>query len=815
MQPLTEYRKKRDFKKTPEPGPAVPKKRGGKTHPLLFVVQEHHASHLHFDFRLEWKGVLKSWAVPKGPSLDPRQRRLAVEVEDHPIPYAKFTGEIPAGEYGAGTVYRWDIGTWEPVGDVERSLKKGRLEFRLKGKKLKGGFLLVRTRAGGSKPNWLLIKRHDDYASTQELELEAPGEKAATSAAKKAPRSEFIAPQLATLVDHPPSGEDWVHEIKFDGYRTQAHVGGGKVRLITRSGKVWTEKYPTVAKALAKLKTDAIIDGEIVWLDDKGRSNFQMLQNALKEKKSARLVYYVFDLLEEEGKNLTSLPLIARKDRLRKLVKGLGTTVRFSDHFRGVGEEMMATSCRHDLEGVVSKRVDATYVSGRGPDWVKSKCIRRQEFVIGGYTEGTGGRVGFGSLLLGVYDGHGKFVYSGRCGAGFDQKTLNDIKRKLTRLETKKSPFDLKTPHGRGLHWVKPSLVAEIAFAEWTTDGALRVPVFQGLRSDKDPAEIVKEKTKAVAKVVHEAAVAHHEEEAPKKRLSRAARELGVSDVSITHPEKILFAKEKITKGEVAEYYEAAAKWILPHIEDRPLSLVRCPQGSTHACFFSKHFAEKLPAHLIPIKDDKDKPPFFAVDSVDGLLTLVQNNTLEIHPWNCHRDRIEAPDQIVMDFDPDPSVDFEQVKEGVWELKKMLDQLKLKTFLKTTGGKGLHIQFPIEPVYTWDQVKEFCRTLSLEMTSRSPDLYVATLSKKARKGKIFLDYLRNGRGATAVAPYSVRAHAKSSVAMPIAWDDLESLRASDIYTIPKALEHLKKRKSDPWKGYFAVKQKISILKAKK
>lgn len=797
VKPLAEYGRKRDFKKTPEPKVAV--KRGRKGHPLIFVVQEHHASHLHYDFRLEWHGVLKSWAVPKGPSLDPKQKRLAVEVEDHPLSYATFTGTIPEKQYGAGEVYRWDMGTWEPVNDPNEGLRKGRLEFRLKGKKLKGGFLLVRTRAQGSKPSWLLIKRHDEYVRKGQVETvavhtsrkKASRKTKANSTARKTAVQpvDFFSPQLARLVDRPPHGKDWVHEIKFDGYRTQAHVNGRQVNLFTRSGKDWTAKYPLVAKALQKLKHSAVLDGEVVWLDTEGRSNFQLLQNALKDHKSSHLIYYVFDLLSLDGKDLTSLPLMARKERLEKLVEGLGPHIRYSEHFRGIGDKMMQASCRHDLEGVVSKRADAPYVSGRHEAWVKSKCIKRQEFVIGGFTEGEGSRLGFGSLLVGFYQ-NGKFRYAGRCGTGFDQRTLLDIGRRLRRLETKKSPFQVHSPKGRDLHWVQPKLVAEIAFAEWTKDGVMRVPVFYGLRADKPAKEIGIEKPKSTKQI--------------------RVKKQGSSLIPVTHPEKLIYAKEKITKGEVAEYYQAVSDWILPHIQDRPLSMLRCPQGATKTCFFSKHFADRLPPEILPIPEE-GSDPFIAIDSEVGLRTLIQRGTLEIHPWNCHRDNMDSPDQVVMDFDPDPKVDFERVKEAAWELKEMLDQLKLKSFLKVTGGKGLHVQFPILPIYDWERVKNFAHTLANEMVSRHPELYLAKAVKKARAGKIFIDYLRNGRGATAVAPYSLRAREISAVALPIGWDELEALPRANVFTLEKTLALLKRRKQDPWKDYFKTKQKISIL----
>ncbi len=781
MRPLAEYTRKRNFRITAEPGAKVPKrKRSTKQKPLLFVVQEHHASHLHYDFRLEWNGVLKSWAVPKGPSLDPSQKRLAVEVEDHPYDYAKFTGTIPAGQYGAGEVYRWDMGTWMPKGDVDQGLKKGRLEFTLKGKKLKGDFVLVRTGRRASKPNWLLIKRHDDYAR-EDMKL----------AAISLP--EFIPPQLAQLVTKPPLGEDWIHEIKFDGYRIQAHIHNGKVKLYTRKGLDWTTKYSILAKALEKLKVEsAVLDGEVVWQDDKGRSDFQLLQNAMKAEKTNSLLYWVFDLMYLNGDDLTSLPLISRKDRLAKILKGAkGDHIRFSEHFRGAGDKMIKASCQMHLEGIVSKRVDAPYVPGRHDDWVKAKCVKRQEFVIGGFSDPEGSRTSFGSLLLGAYES-GKLKYVGKCGTGFNRISLRDVGAKLRKLEAKKSPFELNAPKGRGLHWVKPNLVCEVSYAEMTQGGHLRVPVFKGLRVDKSPKAIGIEKPKKV-KGDHVIKSAH----------SRG-------DIHISHPDRIIFEKERLTKLDVAKYYDAAADWILPHIANRPLALVRCTQNSTTACFFSKHFRQRLPEHIVEIPE-KGSEPWITVDSREGLRQLIQWGTLEIHPWNTHAEHIDNPDQIVMDFDPDGDVDFGIVKEGALELRELLKKLGLKSFVKVTGGKGLHVQFPIEPLYDWDSVKNFSKTLVQEFVSRYPDLYTANMSKKVRKGKIFLDYLRNGRGSTAIAPYALRARAKSAVAMPITWEELGKLKAANVYTLKKALEVFKRRKPDPWKDYFRIKQKIALL----
>lgn len=845
MRPLAEYTRKRNFKITSEPGAKLGKR---KSRNLSFVVQEHHASHLHYDFRLEWEGVLKSWAVPKGPSLDPGERRLAVEVEDHPIDYASFEGTIPEDQYGGGEVFQWDSGTWKPLNDVEEGLRKGRLEFEMHGKKLKGEFLLVRTNRESSKPQWLLIKRHDDYAEegyelkpiaaygnrrdkkrltvSPKVRAKAKAkvwnsnraEKTTKTAAKPAagkkkavadPFPGFISPQLAQLVSKPPQGDDWVHEIKFDGYRIQAHIKNGKVSLFSRRGLVWTDKYKVLASALAEMDVDsAVFDGEVVYQDEQGRSDFQKLQGAMKAGTTHELVYWLFDCMYLNGEDLRQKPLSERKARMKEVIEALGhDQIRYSEDFRGVGDKMIEASCSMNLEGIISKRVDTAYVPGRHDDWQKIKCVKRQEFVIGGFTDPEGSRVAFGALLLGVYEGR-KLRFVGKCGTGFDQRTLREVSKKLKALEVDDSPFALASPRGRGLHWIKPQLVCEVSYAEMTRDGILRVPVFKGLRADKDPLQITIEKPKDVPE--ENVKTTRASAAKTKKSTKSTKKSTAAKSPAISSPERIIYAKEKLTKLDVAQYYQAVGKWMVPHVKDRPLSLVRCPNSSTKPCFFSKHFHQNLPEHLIAVPD-AGHDDFLAVDSEEGLLTLVQWGTLEIHPWNCHRDNIDAPDQIVMDFDPADDVDFEVVKEGAVELREMLKQLGLRSWVKTTGGKGLHVQFPFEPLYDWDTVKNFAKTLVQEFVSRYPDLYTANMSKKMRKGKIFLDYLRNGRGATAVAPYSLRAKEISSVAMPIEWEELDKLKAANIFTLKKALEHLQRRKKDPWKDFFHVKQKIALL----
>jgi bifunctional non-homologous end joining protein LigD len=642
MKPLAEYRRKRNFRVTSEPGAKRPQARKKN---LTFVVQEHHASHLHYDFRLEWDGVLKSWAVPKGPSLDPAQRRLAVQVEDHPLAYAKFTGTIPKGEYGAGEVFRWDMGHWTPENDPTDGLKSGRLEFRLQGHKLKGDWLLVRTRArSGSKAQWLLIKRHDRFAKDTGLSETKSSTKSSTRKPDKEP--DFIPPQLALLGDHVPSGKDWVHEIKFDGYRIQAHVQNKKVHLLTRKGLDWTEKYQSIADDLMRLGvTNAILDGEVTWQDANGRSDFQGLQNAMRAGDDSALAYWVFDLLFLNGKDLTSLPLMARKDRLEKLIARLKSKrVRYSEHIRESGDKFLTASCGMNLEGIISKRLDQPYHPGRRTDdWIKSKCTQRQEFVIGGYSEPTGSRSDFGALLLGIYTDSGKLRYVGRVGTGFSSATLRDLGKKLQRLKSRTSPFTEAEPSSKNVHWVKPQLVAEVSFSEWTKDRILRVPVFHGLRLDKPAREIGIEKKQS------------------KKQKKPQVTETATADFTVTHPDRLIYKTEKLSKKDVADYYAKVSDRLMPHISGRPLALVRCPQGATGACFFSKHFATRLPDHVLPVPQAKGSP-FIKIEEAEGLHQLVQYNALEIHPWNAHDP--DRPDQIVLDFDPDPSVAFQTVIDG-------------------------------------------------------------------------------------------------------------------------------------------------------
>lgn len=796
---LKEYNRKRDFTKTKEP--SGKKTVRAKKKKLVFVIQEHHARRLHYDVRLELEGVLKSWAVPKGPSMDPADRRLAVQTEDHPLSYATFHGTIPKGEYGGGEMFIWDSGTWEPEDeDPIAALKKGRLEFTLFGKKVSGKWLLIRTkyRESESKNNWLLIKRHDE-----EKVVDKPLKKTTKKISKslgKDPWPGFIPPQLPRLVTDPPTGEEtWLHEMKFDGYRMQAHLKNGIAHLYTRNGLDWSNSFPYILEGIAKLPVqNAILDGEVVAVDKEGRTHFQKLQGSLKAKNDKELLYYVFDILYLDGKDLRDLPLLERKSILEEIMLGMPKNIIFSQHFLEDANDFYQASCDMELEGIISKLADSPYQSGRNDLWVKTKCSARQEFVIGGWTEPKGGRTGLGALLLGVYEGN-DLRYAGKVGTGFDHQTLRDLFIMLKALEQTETPFDQNSPRGKDIHWVRPEKVCEVSFAQWTTEGILRHPVFQGMREDKPAEQISLEAPKKLGKI-----------KVSKKKIKSSGWE-------ISSPEKILFKDDGTTKKDVAAFYREIADAMLPYLADRPLSLVRCPHGSQGSCFFQKHFTGKVPEsfHTFPVKEDKGEGIYLSIDSADGLKELVQLNAYEIHAWNCDKDDYMRPNQIVMDFDPGPGVPWLKVIEGALELKEILEDLGLKSFVKLTGGKGLHVHIPIAPLYDWDQIKSFSQGLAWELVSRHPELYTANMSKKLREKKIFVDYLRNGYGATAVVPYSLRAKTVSAVAMPIEWKELPKIKDPQAFDIKKAVKKIKSRKCDPWAGMLKLNQKIDILKPSK
>ncbi len=749
---LERYHEKRDFEATPEPRGAV----RPASPALRYVIQKHAARRLHYDLRLELDGVFKSWAVPRGPSLDPGEKRLAVEVEDHPLEYGAFEGVIPKGQYGAGRVEIWDEGVWEPVGDPRRGLDKGHLRFRLKGRALDGEWSLVRMKPDdrGGKTNWLLLR-------------------ASAPPAVRAALPDAVAPQLATLVDAVPSGDDWIHEIKLDGYRAIARLDGPRVTLLTRSGQDWTRKFKPIAAALAALESrGTMLDGEIVALDEDGRSSFSGLQKALAGGRPERLVYFVFDLLFRDGVDVRSRPLLERKAALETLLgaEDASGPVRYSDHLRGSGEAFHREVRKLGLEGVVSKRADAPYRSGRSMDWVKIKCAREQEFVIGGFTDPRGSRTGFGALLVGEHRASGGLAYAGRVGTGFGEARLDDLRRRLSAAERKSSPFaeGPTRAESRGVHWTEPRLVARVRFSGWTDDRRLRHPVFDGLREDKPAKEVV--------------------EETPKK----------TAGVVITHPDRIVYPERGLRKIDLALYWESVAELALPYLRDRPLSLVRCPD-TRESCFYQKNW-ERAGGGLDTVRDGGIR--YAVVRDARGLVTLVQNGVLELHPWGSKAASLENPDLLVFDLDPGPGVEWARVRAAARELRARLRALDLESFLKTTGGKGLHLVVPLAGRTGWDALKSFAGRLARDLAAKHPDRYTATMTKAARPGKIFLDWFRNSRGATAVAAWSTRARPHAPIAAPISWEELSRLPGADAFRVGRA------PRRDPWKGFFDLRQRL-------
>ncbi|MEW6442804.1 MAG: DNA ligase D [bacterium] len=875
---LESYRRKRDFRRTPEPSGDV---EAGQSLGL-YVIQKHAARRLHYDFRLEMGGVLKSWAVPKGPALRKGEKRLAVHVEDHPVEYGDFEGVIPKGEYGGGTVMVWDRGRWEPEGDPEKSYRKGRLSFRLHGEKLKGKWTLVQMHGEASEggKNWLLIKTGEDGAgpgqgqakgkrsapsdlsaatgrtmeeiaraadkvwhSANQSELpEASATKGMTSGppprptpsppvrpgavrhavergaeprladpsrlpgARKARQPETFRPQLATLVQSVPQGEDWVHEIKYDGYRILCFLRAGKPELVSRNGIDWTGRFPAIAEDAARLPfRDAILDGEIVVLNPDGTTNFQALQNALKGVRSGKIVYYVFDLPHCGGYDLTRTPLTARKELLRGVLGHPdpdSSSLWYGGHVQGKGPTFFEHACRYAVEGVVSKRADSFYEQKRTRSWLKVKCLQRQELVIGGYTDPSGSRPGFGALLVGYHDRDRGLVYAGRVGTGFDDALLRQLARRLKGVETEKPPF-ANPPRGRdarGVHWAEPVLVAEVAFTEWTEDGVLRHPSFKGLREDKDPSEVVREAVASPGSV-----------SGPGAGAPAATARDAVAGVKLTNPDRILYPEQGITKSDLAAYYEAVSQRILPHIRGRPLTLVRCPQGRQKKCFYQKHLDETLPEALrgVPIREKDKVETYIVLDDLSGLISLVQLGVLEIHPWGSREDRLEQPDRLVFDLDPDPAVPWQEVVRAAWEVRERLGKLGLASFAKITGGKGIHVVVPLSPRAGWEEAKAFARAVAEGMVRESPGRFVAVMSKQSRKGRIFVDYLRNSRGATSVAPYSTRARPGAPVSTPLAWEELEGEGGAAGRTVNNLPEKLSAARKDPWEGFFSVRQAIT------
>ncbi|MCK9295482.1 MAG: DNA ligase D [Desulfobulbaceae bacterium] len=834
---LKDYREKRDFSRTREPRGQGDAGGAGK----LYVIHKHAATRLHYDLRLEMGGVLKSWAVPKGPSLDPAEKRLAVQVEDHPLEYGTFEGTIPKGEYGGGAVMLWDQGTWEPEGDPEHDFPRGKLSFTLHGEKLRGswGLAQMKDRDGSLTKNWLLIKHQDgeavaeskyclveeqpfSVATRRSLEEIAAGagsrpvlhpDPAQLTNARKAPQPAVIKPQLATLVDEPPVGEAWLHEIKLDGYRILARIEAGRITLLSRSGRDWTEKFPGVAAALGALPvSQAMLDGEVVVLRPDGTSDFQALQDLLQGGGRGKVVYYLFDLPYCNGFDLTRTPLAERKKLLRSLLARMSPpreNIRFSDHIESSGSEVYRQACGLAAEGIVSKQAAGIYEQKRSQRWLKTKCLQRQELVVGGWTEPAGSRTGFGALLLGYYD-HGELVYAGRVGTGFTAATLRRLSQMVREIEQADPPFR-HPPAGveaQGAHWVRPELVAEVQFREWTRENVLRQASFKGLRLDKSPREIVREAPAGglvTAKPPGQPA-------APGRK--DPAAESVIAGVRVSHPDKVLFPEQGVTKRALAQFYATIADFILPHVRHRPLTLLRCPQGRQGGCFYQKHLKESLPEALraIPVMEkDGTTGEYLVIDDIQGLISLVQLGVLEIHPWGSSETDLEKPDILTFDLDPGPGLGWPEVIEGARLLRRRLEELGLQSFVKTSGGKGLHLVVPIQRRTGWREAKAFAGEVARDLARRRPDRFTAEMQKAKRQGRIFIDYLRNDRGATTVAAYSTRAGAGAPVSTPIRWEELSRAMTPDRFRIDNLPKRLAALKKDPWQGFFAIRQGLPAL----
>jgi len=820
---LREYRAKRDFARTREPLGKAAQKAAGAARRGTFVVQKHDATRLHFDFRLELDGVLKSWAITRGPSNNPADKRLAVHVEDHPLDYGGFEGTIPAGQYGGGTVMLWDRGTWEPVGDPHEGLEKGDLKFRLFGERMKGEWVLVhmkgrdtRRRNGPDRENWLLIKHGDVYARDRDtltgrftrslatgrdfaaIARGAPPTKSSKVPARAVWQSgggrtpHFRPPQLATLTDTVPAGSNWLFEMKYDGYRCLAAIAGDNVRLYTRNGLDWTEQFSNLVEPLRSLEIgSALIDGEICAFDGKGRTDFTTLKTVLS--RGGRLEYFAFDLLEADGEDLSGAPLIERKTRLEKLLarSPRNGPVQYSAHVRGHGQKVLDALCRDRYEGVIAKRADAPYRGERNRDWYKVKCLKRQEFVIGGWSP-SHKRSGFASLLLGAWQGK-SLTYRGRVGTGFSHDVLDDIEKRLKTRARKTSPFAaVPRDIARHARWVAPDLVAEIAYTELTGDGHLRHPSFIGLREDKPAREVIME---------HAAKV-----EAPDGAGADIAEKLGVR---LTSPDRVVYPDQGITKAGLVAYYEAVAEAMLPHIADRPLSLVRCPQGRAKACFFQKHDTGGFPDQLksMPLEEkDGETKSYFYLDDLAGLVAGTQMNVLEWHIWGSRCANVEKPDRLVFDLDPDTGLDFSAVSSAALDLRDFLAGLGLESYAMVSGGKGIHVVVPLRPHAEWPAAKAFCKAIARSFARAEPARFTANLSKAQRQGKLFIDYLRNERGSTAISPWSVRSRQGAPVAVPLAWDEVEPLKAANGFSLDAAAA---RAGEDRWKGYFERRQSLT------
>ena len=794
--PLKTYKAKRNFSVTNEP------KEGGIANDsaLAFVVQKHWASHLHYDFRLELDGTMKSWAIPKGPSLDTHVKRMAVHVEDHPISYNTFEGRIPAGQYGSGKVIIWDKGIWRPLSDARKGYKQGTLKFELSGQKLRGKWALIKMKGKSDKQEpWLLIKENDKYAQlTADFSVvdEMPDSVAEADAigAVQEPLPDKLKPELATLVDTPPAdSENWMYEIKFDGYRILARIKGKDIKLFTRNGNDWTAKLAGLSKALKKMTLpDGWYDGEIVVMNKEGIPDFQALQNAIDSDKTQEIIYYLFDLPYCDGWNLMGMPLVERRRKLQELLSEKdNSTVRFSDTFNARGSDIVASACKLGLEGVIGKRKGSIYVPKRSLDWIKLKCSLRQEFVIGGYTEPKGARLGIGSLLLGVHDESGALRYVGNVGTGFNNKTLVGIRSRLNALDSKLSPFATDTRFdGQKARWVEPSLMAEVSFAQWTQAGLIRHSVFHGLRSDKPAKDIMKETGM------------------PASKHSRSDSIIG--KLKITHPERVVDSTTGITKIDLLRYYALVAPLMLDHLKARPVSLVRAPEGIKGQMFFQKHLEmiKMTGVRALPQRLDPGHEPLMEVVTPQGLLNAAQMNVVEFHTWNAVKSNIGRPDRMTFDLDPGEGVKWSALQDAALVLRVLLNELELIGFVKTSGGKGLHVVVPLQRRYDWDTVKDFSYAIVAHLAKTFPRRFVAKSGPRNRVGKIFIDYLRNGFGATTVAAWSARARPGMGVSVPVAWNEVESLKSAAQWHVSNIHERLDVG-NEPWQEYSSSAETLT------
>ncbi|MBX8467867.1 DNA ligase D [Pseudomonas sp. RIT778] len=833
---LDDYNRMRDFSATSEP--AAERRRGKKSagdHALQFCIQKHDASHLHYDFRLELDGALKSWAVPKGPSLDPKVKRLAVHVEDHPLDYATFEGSIPEGHYGAGDVIVWDRGVWIPLEDPEKAYAKGKLKFELQGEKLAGVWNLVRTHMPGKKEQWFLIKHQDSAARPQSdydvlvaepdsvLSERTIVDKPSLSAKQvkplkaspKAPRKPAsgklagahkaripaqLKPQLATLVESAPKG-DWQYEIKFDGYRIMARIDQDEVQLFTRNGHDWTHKLPKQAKALAALGLEsAWLDGEMVVADADGVPDFQALQNAFDAGRSENILYYLFDLPYLNGVDLREVPVQERRAALATVLKAHeDPLLRFSEAFDETPQALLNSACQMRMEGLIGKRLGSPYVSRRSSDWIKLKCKHRQEFVIVGYTDPKGARSSFGALLLGLHDrDSGELRYAGKVGTGFNETTLKSILAQLKPLRVKKPAVVNPTTgfEAKGVHWLKPSLLAEVAFAEMTQDGSVRHAVFHGLREDKPAKDITEERAKPMK---------------TSKAQSTAPSQSDLADgkVRITHPDRVIDASSGTTKMQLAEYYASVAEWILPQLKDRPVALVRAPDGIAGDLFFQKN-AENLAIPGIRTLDKElTGQPVMLINNAEALIGAVQMSTVELHTWNATTTDLDKPDRFVLDLDPDPALPWKSMVEATALTLTVLDELGLKAFLKTSGGKGIHLVVPLTRKHGWDEVKDFSHAIVTHMAKLLPERFSAVSGPKNRVGRIFIDYLRNGLGATTICAYAARTREGLPVSVPLFREEVGEIKGADQWNVHNVHERLAEVGDEPWADMKKTRQSIT------